>query len=259
MFNVHLQQLLQLYFNPFHILDSNCQEFICDIIHVEKLSSIFWKIPQFPVVTLEFSFVQFRKDGRICVGVIDKCKVVYIQPGTYTCTSHCEITISGSTYTVFWKLMSTPLVSNVQEDKNDVMESTTNEPVHNTYHSLPFKVLGTCHSTERQKALEDAYIYLEEHNRPVFAKLVAEPENVYDKNAIAVYVKSSSNYEKVGYIAKELTQYVHPVLSDKSHDVLVEKIRFCTTFRMIGFYLTITITKKGLWDNKVVCASKMVK
>jgi hypothetical protein len=41
---------------------------------------------------------------------------------------------------------------------------------------------------------------------------------------------SSGDYDKVGYIAKELTRYVHPVLNDPSLDVTVKKIHFCTTY-----------------------------
>jgi hypothetical protein len=100
--------------------------------------------------------------------------------------------------------------------------------------------------------------YLEEYNRPVFAKLLAEPENTMDPNAIAVYIMSSGDYAKVGYIAKELTKYVHPVLNDPTLDVEVSKIRFCATHCMIGFYLTVDITKKGLWDKAVIRTSKNV-
>ena len=69
---------------------------------------------------------------------------------------------------------------------------------------------------------------------------------------------SSGDYDKVGYIAKELTQYVHPVLNDPSLNVEVKKIRFCAIYRMIRFYVTIEITKRGLWDDAVVRASKKV-
>lgn len=92
----------------------------------------------------------------------------------------------------------------------------------------------------------------------MFTKIEAEPENVHDKRAIAVYIMSSSDYEKVGYIPSELTKYIHPILKDPNLDVSVNRIRFCTTFQKIGFYLTIDITKKGLWDNAVVKASKNV-
>ena len=42
-----------------------------------------------------------------------------------------------------------------------------------------------------------------------FAKLEAEPDNRHDKNAIAVYMMSSSRYGKVDYLASELTCFVH--------------------------------------------------
>jgi len=53
-------------------------------------------------------------------------------------------------------------------------------------HCLPFKVRGTCYSKARQDSLQETYEYLNEHNRPVYTKLQAEPENTYDKSAIAV-------------------------------------------------------------------------
>ena len=109
---------------------------------------------------------------------------------------------------------------------------------------MPFKVLGTCHSPHRQKALEESYEHLYEHNRHLLLKLKKEPDNLYDQNAIAVYVMASSDYRKVGYIARELTKFVHPLLSDPSLEVSVKKIRFSTTFLMIGFYLTIDTTRK---------------
>lgn len=115
-----------------------------------------------------------------------------------------------------------------------------------TSHCLPFKVLGTCYAAERQKALEEAYDYLYEHKRPLFVKLKAEPDNLYDKNAVPVYIMASSEYKRVGYLAHELTQFLHSLLNDPSLGVSVNKIRFCTTFLMISFYLTINITRKGL-------------
>ena len=220
------------------------------------------------MITLEFTFVQFKKDTQLYKGVIQKCEARNIHPGTFTCNSHCEIEIHGEKYTVLWKLVPVKSTSTSGEKSHtasntvsddDLEEDDLVQPPDGTKHCLPFKVLGTCHHVVRQKALEEAYIYLEEHNRPIFAKIEAEPDNPHDKHVIAVYIMSSSDYEKVGYLAKELTQYVHPVLSDKSLDVTVKKIRFCTTYRMVGFYLTLNITKNGLWDKKVINASKKVK
>ena len=104
--------------------------------------------------------------------------------------------------------------------------------------AYPLKVKGTCYSTTYQKALQEACEYLYEHNRHIFTKLEAEPENPHNKNAIAVYIMSSSEYEKVGYLANEITRFVHPLLKDPTLQVTVKQNRSCTTFLMVGFYLT---------------------
>ena len=67
-------------------------------------------------------------------------------------------------------------------------------------HCLPFKVMGTCYSEKYQKALQVAYEYHYEHNKHIFANVKAEPYKPYNKNAIAVHIMSSSDYEKVGYL-----------------------------------------------------------
>jgi hypothetical protein len=223
-------------------------------------SSTLWKIPQFPVITLEFVHVKFERESEIYRGVIEKKKMSDIQPGVFTCTSHCEIDIGTEKHIVLWELHKIKRMSadSLPRKKCSSSQSEQQNQNDDTMHCLPFKVLGTCYSSDRQTALSEAMSYLEEYNRPVFAKLLAEPENTVDPNAIAVYIMSSGDYEKVGYIAKELTKYVHPVLNDPTLDVEVSKIRFSATYCMIGFYLTVDITKKGVWDKAVIRASKNV-
>ena len=119
--------------------------------------------------------------------------------------------------------------------------------------------MGTCYSEKYQTALQEAYEFHYEHNKNIFANLKAEPDNPYDKNAIAVYIVSSSDYEKVGYFPTELTRFVHPLLKDLKLEVTVKQIRFCTTFLMIGFYLTIEISRTGLWEEPVIKVSRRVK
>lgn len=201
-----------------------------------------------------------------------------LKQGEYLCTSHCEIEIEGRRYTVLWELKpkgeAINLPSNPQsaahdcpsdfddesdEDDGSDENEESQEPHASTSHCLPFKVMGTCYSAERQKALEESFEYLYEHDRPLFVKIEAEPDNVYDRNAIAVYIKASSEYTKVGYLACEVTQFLHPLLNDPALEVSVNKIRFCTTFLMIGFYLTIDITRQGLWEKAVVKACSKVK
>ena len=67
----------------------------------------------------------------------------------------------------------------------------------------------------------------------------------YNKNAIRVYITSSSDYEKL----TEFTRFVYPLLKDPKLEVTVKQIRFCTTFVVNSFYLTIEISTSGLWEK----------
>ena len=76
------------------------------------------------------------------------------------------------------------------------------------------------------------------------------------QNAIGVYLTTDYHYLLVGYIASELTKYVHPFLGTPEPDVSVKRIRFCTIFYKIGFYLTVEITINRAWPEEVVQAGK---
>ena len=39
----------------------------------------------------------------------------------------------------------------------------------------------------------------------------------------------------------------------------VRCVRFCTNYMLVGFNITIDLTKKGFWNNDVVKASKAVR
>ena len=105
--------------------------------------------------------------------------------------------------------------------------------------------MGTCYSEKYQKALQVAYQYHYEHNKHIFANVKAEPDKPYDKNAIAVYIMSSSDYEKL----TELTRFAYPLLKDPKLEVTVKQIRLCTTFVVNIFHLTIEISTTGLWEK----------
>ena len=123
-------------------------------------------------------------------------------------------------------------ISNVIDDDLAEEDNVTEGFIH----TLPFKFLGTCQSVERQKALEEAYEYLHDHNRPVLVKLKPEPENKNDKNVMAVYIMSWDDYSLFGFIPRELTCYVQPVLGEPEFEVNVRSIRFRTTFLLIGLF-----------------------
>ena len=125
------------------------------LIHVDRFSSLCWKIPCFPVLTLEFVKVCYKLDAEIRDGVIRKNSSPSIGTGKFLCTSHCEIDVNGRKYTVLWEL--TPVkrapTPPTHQAEADVDDSDDDEAVEATVHSLPFKVLGTCYSTSRQEAL----------------------------------------------------------------------------------------------------------
>ncbi|KXJ17233.1 hypothetical protein AC249_AIPGENE8692 [Exaiptasia diaphana] len=150
--------------------------------------------------------------------------------GRKECKSHCKGIILDQEYERLWEfgtdaeqLLSVDTTVHV----NDVSPSSeSNEPEcsdddddddgvdeYTEIHNLPFKVLGTCWTKERQKILENAYEAMYSHNRYVFARVLPESDNSYDERAIAVYVMSDDIYEKVGYIPSELTGYVHQCIN----------------------------------------------
>ena len=69
--------------------------------------------------------------------------------------------------------------------------------------------------------------------------------HTYNKNAIRVYIMSSSDYEKL----IELTRFAYPLLKDPKLEVTVKQIRFCTTFVVNIFHLAIEISTTGLWEK----------
>ena len=215
-----------------------------------------WTIPKFPVMSIEFRKADVVLDSANKFGLIKRA--ANILPGKFKCTSHCNITILGVEYIVLWELSS---VSDVRADSGCTVAARQNSEemeIENAVHTCSFKVLGTCHSTERQTILEEAYEYLHEYNRPVYVDLAIEPENIHDENAIAVFVQTVGAWHKVGYIASELTQYVSPCMDEPDFDVCVKHIKLRTTYRRIGFYITIDLSKKGSWHPNVVKASKSV-
>lgn len=94
----------------------------------------------------------------------------------------------------------------------------------------------------------------------VDAKVEPEPFNKYDSNAIVISLKYEQNWEKIGYIASELTKYVHQAMQNGSLTaVKIKHIKFRTTYMKVGFYVTLELTKRGEWDCAVCKASKKVQ
>ena len=222
-----------------------------------------WTIPNFPVVTLNFKKVTFSHENTSTKGLVNSSETISVFT-KYQCTKHCTIKLPDEQlYTVLWELKPKGNIPNTCSTTSNTEENT--KPVNSLKdnpnlqkHTLPFKVLGTCFSKERHVCLEKAYDYIE-NNRYVYADLIHESTNIHDPKAIAVLISTDNDFEKVGYLPRELTEFVHPLLSSGDIEVDVKRIFFKMTYLRVGFYMTINITKTGPWDDVVLQASKNVK
>ena len=73
------------------------------------------------------------------------------------------------------------------------------------------------------------------------AKLQQGPENDYDQNAVALLVNFGSGWNKLGYIAKELTSELQPLSDNGNIKVNAAHIHFRVNYLQVGYYLTINI------------------
>lgn len=240
----------------------------------EKISSgwFSWTPPCFPVLSIDFQYVDAYIDGTYKQILISRDSGCVTCPVDICCTSYCEIVVDGKQHQVFWKwtlnnnestsvsdVTQRPTRSSEEEirddSEDDFEDGDDNDDL--THHTVPFKVMGVAYSAERQKHLENAFQIL--HERMVKAKIVPESDNAYDKNAIAIMLDYGHDWIKIGYIAKELTQFLHPLLKcGYITNVLLKHIKFRTSYLRPGFYATIQITRKGQWENSVIKASKRV-
>ena len=188
-------------------------------------------------------------------------------PMEVTFFSSCNITIGDEDFLVLWEF-SAPTTSDESPDHGEDLDEVTESDIetndeddeaelNNMIHCLPFKVMGVTYNTQYQTHLEAAKaVGLDS----VSARIDGEPGNANDSNAIAVAINYGTGWVKVGYIAKELTQFIHPLIAEgKIVRVDVKHIKFCIVYMRVGYYITITISRKGQWEQQVVRASKRVK
>lgn len=101
--------------------------------------------------------------------------------------------------------------SDSDEPEIDCITEDEDPEIGQVTHCLPFKVMGVTYNTTYQKHLEAAKAV---GVNSVHAKIVGEPENEHDSNAIAVLINYGCGFVRIGYIAKELTRFIHPLLSN---------------------------------------------
>jgi hypothetical protein len=246
-----------------------------NIAEVQKiLNYVCWTIPSFPVLTIEFTKIQINIKGKLQEALFNAsdfrisqlklpCKIEY--------TSFCQIDISGSPMLVLWKWkpwILPGLSDNESEESMSTIStiSSNNENEINSEreeHTLPFKVLGVAHCTQRQKHLKEAYIKLRNYNNcvdSIKAKIEPDPQNAFDENAIAVSINYGDGWKLIGFIAKELTKYIHPqIRMNNIKEVSIESICYRVTYAMIGYYAKLNITRIGAWEGAIISASRNVE
>lgn len=217
----------------------------------DKISSDWfsWIPPCFPVLSVEFQHVDAHINGTRQQILISRASESVLCPVDVCCSSYCDIVVGGEKKKVFWKWSkvndgSTSINAIDTSEEEDLEADESDGSYDLTQHTLPFKVMGVAYSAEQQKHLENAFEISREGN--VNAKIVPETDNAYDKDAISVMLDYGHEWSKIGYIAKELTQFLHPLLKqDLITNVSLKHINFRTSYLKVGFYATIQITRKG--------------
>lgn len=226
-------------------------------------------------------------DGCVCQGLINEKDIARLPadlPAKLLCTSWCMFDQLGDEYRyeVFWQwetffddvsdnLTNKSTCSNNSgesfrddndedhdnEEEEDLgLESKESQPLH----TLPFKVLGVAHSRDRQDHLQKAFNRMRKEKLPVSSTIKVEPNNPIDSSAIAVFIDYGADSCHVGYIPKELTKFIHPLIREnKIIKVEVEDINFRVAWLRAGYYIKLLITRIGQWEPYVIRASKGVR
>lgn len=91
---------------PLQVEDAEI-EIIIDSIDCSWFS---WKIPDFPVMSVDFTKVKGKINGKHINGLIKRG--IGASPGKVKCTSHCQIIVDGVEYTVLWEFSKCKVIQN---------------------------------------------------------------------------------------------------------------------------------------------------
>lgn len=170
------------------------------------------------------------------------------------CTKWCDLVTESVPYLVLLEFRQSepPELSNGLII--DVVDDNSSDKDGNDYsaYTVPFKVLRVAYKG-RQTYLKKAYVSLEQ-KQEVIAKLQRlRPECNNCPH------KLCSGWNKVGYITKELTSELQPLIDNGNIKVNVTHICFRANYLQVGFYFTLNISRTGQWSKKVFKAAKKAK
>jgi len=236
---------------------------------ISVLEDTKWVVPCFHVVTLKFTKAEIEIEGNMQMVLLNgenaRSKLRTL-PCDIVCTSLCQIEFQNNPTLVIWEydlwilpglasseseelLSSEAYTTSCRCSSDEENEVTSNEEgEEDQEHTLPFKVMGVGHTADRQRHLKEAYNLHQNNTTPLSdfkVKLEPEPDNAYDEHAISVYIDHGSVMKLVGYIAHELTKYIHPLLEKGAIKQLrIGSIRYRATYSIAEFYMRLDITRK---------------
>ena len=223
-----------------------------------KDGTFLWTVPCLPVLTIKWRKAEISWNGvvkKALVRASDQRVIQLKTPVCVTVSSSCSIEIEHDKYTVLWEWDNATdelhvVRPGISGDTNNDEGDSEEEEEALVLHTLPFKVLGVAHKLERQEHLEAAFNKITKENLVVCAKIQPEPDNMFDANAIGVLIDYGLGFKHVGYIAQELTRFIHPVIKHgRLQLATVYEIKFRTAWAKTGYFMTLQLTCKGEWPS----------
>lgn len=117
--------------------------------------------------------------------------------------------------------------------------------------TVAFKVIGSLKEPIYQSTLKEVAESLR-RDEDVPIDIIPEPNNPWDKKAIAFVCTLDKKQQRIGYVVRECVNAVHNALSNGS--VKKTKFAWCKyrTFNgHLGYYAAVNITKMGKWPDEV--------
>lgn len=136
----------------------------------------------------------------------------------------------------------------MEDVKEIISEDSDSE---DNIYSVDFKCIGVTRDPMYQSVLSRVRDALDSGDT-VPVKLVPEPQNPFDSNAIALKCLQDNIWEKFGYLVSEVCGEVLAAITNG--DILSVDftwVKFKVWKKSPGFYASITISKKGEWSRKV--------
>ena len=117
--------------------------------------------------------------------------------------------------------------------------------------SVEFKCIGVTRDPIYQSILCDVRDSMESGDT-VPVKLVPEPDNPFDSNAIAFKCLQNSVWKTFGYVVSEICgEILAAIASGDIVSVELTWVKYKLWKKSPGFYAAVKVTKKGDWSNRV--------